>query len=692
MKRFILFGISIVLLVSGCGKVVEPIQESVGKNEVTIGSLEKNQFALEIESDTFQNDKSISIEPVKDYQKMNQVKGELLSEPLSFNIDMDIPRFNKPITISFPLTDKEIKDLDEPEDIWIGYFNGKEWENIRPSKIDLENKIIEFETYHFSLFSKSKPTKKERIDKFAGQKAEEIWNETKNNSETQKEVNKLVGNILKDKFGITDKSLQQDVVEAILKENDYTGLMVSYKDNKMDEFGQNMAVLAGKKIFKIIEEMPETNAGLLLDKITQNASKIGTGVQMASYIAEGKYEDAAKALSNEILDTYPITKLFKTAAQITDRQIKRWKDQELQAAYEVFKNGAESNIPFWGYQVEKGDFDALWDQMRGLQTKVLDDAIHEYALKNGISVDSMGPSMLEKIRKEAKQKLRQEMTTRLEEEKEIEKIKKENMKLLEVYEETGLLEKYSSGYWDDISLEFRMERLFRIKDMILKDTGCRMTGNDSPEIKEISPETISMLTSIWYKSKDGKEQYRKKLVELGYIEPGKALKIVYITVPSPAIRNYLESINNIIPLDENGNFNISVSDYDYSYKFEESDRKDSVIDFRFTGSIDEEKLEGYSKFYSEFVLSSHEISYYDETPENDYAETWTTDNYLIEVEGDLIGDEYGRYQLQIPYKVNSKSVYKAKLISEGKEIQSVEKPRTLRMESKIDILFEIVEY
>ncbi len=38
---------------------------------------------------------------------------------------------------------------------------------------------------------------------------------------------------------------------------------------------------------------------------------------------------------------------------IVDNQIQSWKSEEIEAAYQAYKNGASSKVPWWGYQVEK---------------------------------------------------------------------------------------------------------------------------------------------------------------------------------------------------------------------------------------------------------------------------------------------------------------------------------------------------
>lgn len=179
-------------------------------------------------------------------------------------------------------------------------------------------------------------------------------------------------------MGLDNKSLTQDIVETMMKENDYTNLMVSYNDGKIEEFSQNMALLAGKVICDVVTS--NNNAKALLGKVTEHSSKIGAGINIATALANGDGETAAKELSREIINTFPLTKLLSTTAELTEQQINRWKSQELEAAYQVYLNGAESTIPWWGYQVQAGNFGEVWEQMRGLQTKILDEEIKSMLL------------------------------------------------------------------------------------------------------------------------------------------------------------------------------------------------------------------------------------------------------------------------------------------------------------------------
>jgi len=476
--------------------------------------LQQHGIQVEITKGTFdQNVKMVFKDPefVPPYD--NKRAGQL-GAAYEITIDQESKRLNKPVIITLKLTENEVKSLKHPGDLWLGYFNGKRWDYFQPLEVNLKDAYVKFETYHFSPYAKAAPTKEERIDDFSYKAAVNQWAEKDNDALTRQATQQLVNQILSKNMGIDNKSLTQDIVEAIMKENDYTKLLVSYNDNKMDDFGQDLAVLAGKKIFQVVSS--ESNAKALLGAVTEHSSKIGAGIKVGVALAEGDLEKAAKELSMEILNTYPLTKMFKTAAEITERQVNRWRDEELEAAYQVFINGAESSIPFWGYQVEPGNFDEVWSQMRGLETKILDDAIKRYAVDNNVDVSQLGKASLDMIRKQTKEDLRLEFSKRKEQESKIEALKEENIKLIEEFEGANLLTGGRFGYTDNTSFDFRLERLFRIKEMILKDTKSRLGFTGVNEGGIISAKTVAGLIQLWYSSDKGKEKYREELIKLGY--------------------------------------------------------------------------------------------------------------------------------------------------------------------------------
>lgn len=505
-------------------KSVIKLNVDLNNTDVIAGDLMQNSIQLMVSEGTFNQKVNLQVTEGESAVQFDKKRANLIGTPFDITIDQEQKRLKKPVIIKLKLDQKEIASLKRPIDLCIGYFNGKIWDYFPPLEVNLKKKYVKFETYHFSEHAKADLTKMEQINTFAYTNAVNKWAEKDNNLLTIQATQQMIKQILSKNMGIDNKSLTQDIVEKIMKENDYAKLLVSYNDNKMDEFGTDLAVLAGKKIFEVVSN--ESNAKALLGSVTEHSSKIGAGINIGLALAAGDLEKAAKELSLEIINTYPLTKAFKAAAEITERQVNRWRDQELEAAYQVFVNGAESSIPFWGYQVEPGNFDEVWSQMRGLENKIQDDALKNYAAANNISVSQIQRATIEMVRKQTKENLRLEFSKRKEQESAIENLKAENLKLVEEFEKANLMIGGRFGYTDNTSFDFRLERLFRIKDMILKDTKSRIGFTGVDEGGVISAKTVAGLIQLWYSAENGKEKYREELIKLGYSNDTKQVAAI----------------------------------------------------------------------------------------------------------------------------------------------------------------------
>jgi len=155
--------------------------------------------------------------------------------------------------------------------------------------------------------------------------------------------------------------------------------------------------------------------------------------------------------------------------------------------------------------------------MRGIQTKIYSDAIDDYATLRGLDRKTLDKATLNTIRQESMTKLEAQFTNRLENEKEIKAIEDENLKLLKAFNDAKLFEEDMFGYTEATTFEFRMERLYRIKDMILMNARVEIAHSDSIRKKEMSHETVAKLARLWYSSDNGKAKYWDQLVELGYV-------------------------------------------------------------------------------------------------------------------------------------------------------------------------------
>jgi len=503
------------------------------------GDLKVNGIRLSIPDKAFDQKVTLQVKESVAAPQFDKKRANLLGQPFEITIDQETKRLNKPVNVQVKVSPLELAGLEHRGDLWMGYYNGKGWDYFKPEEVNTGKGYVSFTTFHFSLFAKAAPTKAERVSDFAYKTAVTQWVGEDHNQLTRQATEQMVEQILKKKMGLENKSLAQDVVEAIMNENDYTKLLVSLNDKRMDDFSQDLAVLAGQKICEIVTS--ESNAKELLGTITEHSSKVGTGAKMAGALSEGDLEGAAQELSAEIVSSFPLVTTFQTAAEITERQINRWRDEELEAAYQVFVNGAESSVPWWGYQVVPGNFDQVWEQMRGLETKLMDDAIKQEAARQKIDVNKLGDVWLDKIRKDTKESFRQEFLKRKSQEARIETIKADNEKLIREFEQANLLARDRFGFTDATTFDFRLERLFRIKDMVLNDTKSKLgfTGINGGGV--VSSATVAHLIQLWY-SENGKEKYRQELVRLGYKKEEKKPAVTEAKAQPAAAGGALEGV------------------------------------------------------------------------------------------------------------------------------------------------------
>lgn len=117
-----------------------------------------------------------------------------------------------------------------------------------------------------------------------------------------------------------------------------------------------------------------------------------------------------------------ITKIIQSGVEIVQAGIDSWKDAEIEAAYEAYKNGADNR--FFGYNVDAGDFDALWSQMRGIATRLQSEAVNrEIARRESMGMPPPTDRDLDRIREQVRENLKKDFENRLKSEAEIEKTK-----------------------------------------------------------------------------------------------------------------------------------------------------------------------------------------------------------------------------------------------------------------------------
>ncbi len=516
----------------------QDINVDVGVEGRNIGNSEKNNFQIEIPKNTFEKSVKLEVKEAVGLQKFDFDGASPLGLPFDFVIDQRLKRLNEPVTVRLNLFKPEDpKVFEHPDDVRIGYYDGKQWNYFKPDKVNLDAQYVSFKTYHFSWFFASIPTKEERMNEFAKDNAVIEWTKKTNS----KPIRKAVQQVLVNKLGIKDKSMLQDIVESMMNEDDFQKLVVSYNDNNKTQFNQDLAILAGKKIVEVVKDY-DVAGKTLLKGVTNHASKIGAAVNIGVALSEGDLKKAAEELSLEIINSYPITKLFSEGAKVIGNEIVRWKNQGVENAYEVYVKGIDK----YGYaSVEKGNFEQVWNQMKGVSRQLIIDEKKRYAKQKGKKWDNLSDKERKNIELKVKQSLKQQFIKRRNKEADIRKIEKDNLKLIKEFESAHLLSRGSFGYTDYTSFDQMLSRLFRLKNMILSDTRSKLGFSGISSNGIISAKRVAMLIQIWY-GKNGKEEYQKKLVELGYKkkEDIKSVENISVNDISGSYEGYFQITEN----------------------------------------------------------------------------------------------------------------------------------------------------
>jgi hypothetical protein len=513
-----------VFLFSGCGSssgdtnweyqktIQNPLKATCGNSEVKLGNLEQDGVEVTIPANTFAQPTEVSLinpDKVPKYES-KQMTG--FGAPINISVGEKSVRLQQPVTIKMKFDPSTLGEDLESGALYMGYFNGKQWQYIKPV-VDRDKNIMTFTTSHFSLFGTTKLTVDQRIEKYTSNKALADWAQKQSDDMTNAAAEKVIDHILKDKLGISDEATKGKVLASLLKDDEWGSMVKNLASGDVAGFNQDLQVLCGKKIVENVSESALSKAlgHLTSDFGVETAKKAS---EAAGYLAEGRAKDAARIIGEHIADQFMITTAGKIAVAAIENKIASWKNEEVEAAYQAYKNGASSKVPWWGYQVEKGNFDDVWSQMGGAARQLEIEAI---AAQEKVREDAGMPALdereKEKIRTLVHNDLQKQFEQRVKTDAEIEKQKAEYDMIMDMYKEAGFMEKGRWGWEKEYELEQRLDVLVHFKDKLLRDTGREYIKSGNGHNKDaISVNELKLIAMNWFSTSDPAER-QKQYVE-----------------------------------------------------------------------------------------------------------------------------------------------------------------------------------
>jgi hypothetical protein len=503
--------------------IAEPIKvTATNKADAKLGDLEKDKIAIIVGKGAFESTQEISLITPKDIPEA-EVDSKLVNSPIEISAGEKPVRLNEKTTISFKFDPATLPKGTGAHQMQVAYYSGDKWEYIKPTSVDMEKGLMTFETYHFSWYAPKISDETKIAEKWIhSQSLDKVMRDGVNDA-SSRVTDQIIGMTL-EKMGITDAETQKKVMEKVAGAEKYKEIADLYKSGDTEGASQKIAILAGEKIAEIVPDSVWKGA---LEKVTGGTDDIAKVAQAAGYAAEGKYKDAAKIIGENIADKFLITTAGKIAVEAVNGQIDSWKNEEVDAAYSAYKNGA--NGRFWGYSVDKGDFNGVWDQMRGIRRQLEIEAIKK---ENETRQEAGMPMLSEKeadlVRDRIKIAYQRQFAER---DKREEAIKKEEEKLKQIFDAYKKADMFSSslgpqGLDKGFGYEEKMAVLNHFAQKIMQDTNRFEVSDKEGLIMEtkISLSDVVAGARAYFSEPDGKKKYEEYIKNRFGILPYPPLK------------------------------------------------------------------------------------------------------------------------------------------------------------------------
>ncbi|MEA3322759.1 MAG: hypothetical protein U9Q12_00910 [Patescibacteria group bacterium] len=525
MKKNIL-GIGIILVLamfSGCGggegvsdydvTIPDVITAEATKDaDATLGNLEKNKVVVVVKKGAFEDNQKVQIQTPENIP--TQENAMLLGSPLEISVeDKESVRFDEPTVITMAFDKSKIPEDADESFLRVGYHNGEQWEYIKPDSIDMDASTMTFKTYHFSTYSPSISEKTKITEQFLHSQALDNVIRDNVNNESDYVTQQIIAMTLA-KMGITDAETQQKIFDKVADAEEYKEIYDLYQKGDTEGAAQKTALLAGKKI---ASNVPDSVWKEALGGVVGAADDIAKVSEAAGYAAEGQYKEAAKIIGEQIADKFLITTAGKIAAQVVAGQIDSWKNSEVDAAYGAYKNGADGY--FWGYNVDKGDFEGIWNQMRGIGRQLELEAV---AKENEIRKEAGMPELSEReialVHVRVKQAYKKQFEQRSEKEDIIKKEEEKLKMMFDAFEEANV---FTSGLGPQTlnkkgyTYEQKLELMHHFGKKMMDDTQRTELTDGAVGLsdKKISTAQIIIAAKKYFSEPDGKKKYEEYIKE-----------------------------------------------------------------------------------------------------------------------------------------------------------------------------------
>lgn len=495
--------------------IPEPLVAESDNNPVNLGELSSKKVAVSIPGGTFKTKTNVTVVSPEEVVNIAKDHGKIVAVPFEISIGSGPTRLQHLVTITTIFDKSKLAKNSESASLRAAFFDGDSWRFIRPEKVDMEAGTLTFTTDHFTQFAAVQIPIEETIKQHAhsatlGQMAQEKMDEVMDEI-----MDKAVDGLLEKGLKMNSKQYKTKILASLLKKREYGDMVKALQDKDFGEYTQKMNALVGETL---LEQLPKSElidglkklGGLgdddgIMESVGETAKVAG---QAMGALAEGDMRGAAKYIGEAIADKFVVVQAAKAAVEVMQYEIDAWRDDKVEAAYEAYKNGKESNS-YLGYNVDKGDFEAVWQQMRAIGERLEYEAVEkEEEIRRDGNAPPLSDREIEIIKGKVKINLKAMFESRAKKDAEVAKRDERNEELLKAYEKANLFDegvfRYSREKYD---IDTRIDSLLSIRETILNDLENNPKGK-KPTDGDIVALTQAMLSGTMA---EGKKLYAERL-------------------------------------------------------------------------------------------------------------------------------------------------------------------------------------
>lgn len=363
--------------------------------ETTIGDINNDQAILFIPPGAYESDADIIFENNVEPPPMVVQGTEPISKIIQIKLISEKTRSAKPLLVSIAFDSTGIREKGE---VLVGYFHQDYgWELFAPAEVDLEQGILNFNSYHLSTFVAVKVDDQVRRQRFIEQQALLDFLAEQNLERACSDVILMIESFIRDGLHVEDEGLIEMIAKGMAPE------VAS---------GETRNVLLQSDYQALTSKVMERTARY----ISLQQTDIGSTIRNASASFPPKhplresFRIAARGLrinAQRILEDYaaehlpPDSEFYIVCSLLaeTDRFSRDiWQNQEMHDAYRAYAQGADGR---YGYNIAKGDFNGIVRQNQLGFDNVINNYISIYCAINNLDESRLDKPTLERLYSDA---------------------------------------------------------------------------------------------------------------------------------------------------------------------------------------------------------------------------------------------------------------------------------------------------